>query len=333
MNLEQRMAKSYLDLFPRFVPDEEAPVSAAEQEQFYTWMKKLYDLAYEEPLLFVSELHADDVYPNRYNKAAYGKPQLFKDQRKFLKAMDELLQNLFLLGRGEAVKLNKRQREILKRLGIEDTGKLPRAWKWMAERPGADPEAFAHCFFRQDYPYLSEIYAGLLGGEFTRLEAWMTGHGYRRYVSKAPVSTECRIILSYANPAWSDEKPAGNYLYKIRHTGVSVKYEPYFEESCVLGVCIPNGLKPYLERFEDMDEKLKVFVMRQSKRCDGCRYCVQTDKTGQRPLASIRVRHQEEEALLCPHFPGFCYSWTRLDAELVDNIIRMLEFMDKFAEN
>lgn len=332
MNLEQRMANSYLDLFPRFIPDEEAPVSAAEQEQFYMLMKRLYDLAYDEPQLFVSELHEDDVYPNRFNKTTYGKPQLFTNQRKFLKAVDALLQNMFLMGREETVKLNKRQKEILGRLEIVDA-ELPAAWKWMSQRPGADPDDFAHCFFRQDYPYLSDIYAGLLGGEFTRLEKWMTGRGYRRYVSKEPVSTGCKVVLSYANPAWSGEEPSGSFLYKVKHTGICVKYEPYFQGPCVMGLCIPNGLKPFLDHFEDMDDILKAFVMRQSKRCEGCRYCVQTDKTGQRPLANIPVLSQGEEALMCPYFPGFSYCWTELNADLTDCIIRMLEFMDGFAES
>jgi hypothetical protein len=41
-NLEQRMAGSYIDLFPKFIPDENAPVTISEQEEFYLIMKNLY---------------------------------------------------------------------------------------------------------------------------------------------------------------------------------------------------------------------------------------------------------------------------------------------------
>lgn len=87
-----------------------------------------------------------------------------------------------------------------------------------------------------------------------------------------------------------------------------------------------------MEHFEEMADALKAFVMNRTKKCNGCKYCVQTDKTGQRPLACINVKYKEENVLLCPYFPGFTYCFTRLDAELADNIIMMLDFMDQFAK-
>jgi hypothetical protein len=63
-SLEQRMAKYYLDMFPKFVPDKNVKISIDEQEIFYSIIKNLYDLAFNEPLLFVPSLHEDDVYPS-----------------------------------------------------------------------------------------------------------------------------------------------------------------------------------------------------------------------------------------------------------------------------
>ena len=40
-SLEQRMAHGYQDLFPDFIPDENGPVSAAEQKFFYDLMQEL----------------------------------------------------------------------------------------------------------------------------------------------------------------------------------------------------------------------------------------------------------------------------------------------------
>jgi len=42
-SLEQRVATSYVILFPVFVPDEKAKVSINEQELFYNMMVKLYN--------------------------------------------------------------------------------------------------------------------------------------------------------------------------------------------------------------------------------------------------------------------------------------------------
>jgi len=37
--LQQRMAQGYIDMFPSFVPDENAPVGIKEQENFYNLIK------------------------------------------------------------------------------------------------------------------------------------------------------------------------------------------------------------------------------------------------------------------------------------------------------
>lgn len=331
-SLEQRMAQSYLDLFPRFIPDEQAEVSVSQQEAFYVFMKELYGLAYREPLLFVPALHEDDAYPNHFNKAAYGKPALMVNQKKYIKAVDALLQNLFALARGEDVKLTKRQKAVFSRLGIEEGGPLPDAMKWMAARPGADVVSFSHCFFRGADSYISEIYASLLGDSaFLHLEKQMLERGYQRYVIGDATGTECKMVLRYANPAWSEEKPGGSFEFKVKHSGITVRYEPWFKEPCIMGVCIPGGMKQYLEHFTEMEAPLKSFVWERTKKCNGCRYCVQADRTGQRPLAGIPVEYGTETVSLCPYFPGYSFCWTKIDEALAEQIVRLLDFMDQFA--
>lgn len=97
-----------------------------------------------------------------------------------------------------------------------------------------------------------------------------------------------------------------------------------------LGLCITYGLKNYLEKFDSMSSTLKDFVIEYTKKCDRCHYCVQTDKTGTRPLAYLPIDYNREKYELCPYFPGYTYSWTSIDDELVDRIIEFLSFMDEF---
>jgi hypothetical protein len=78
-----------------------------------------------------------------------------------------------------------------------------------------------------------------------------------------------------------------------------------------------------------MNDKVKNFVIITSKKCDGCGYCVQTDKTGKRPLIFVNVGDHK----ICPLFCGFQYRWRSINEEIVDNIIEMLKFIDEtFAE-
>lgn len=207
----------------------------------------------------------------------------------------------------------------------------------MAARPGADPVAFAYCLFDQTHTYAADAYARLLGeGPFRRLEQWMLSRGYRpfdiyrldRWLLGRGEWPDYRLTLTYANPAWGPERPSIGNEYKINHTGISVQYDAYVQNPVSLGLCIPHGLAPFLAHFDAMEDSLKDFVIERTKHCDGCRYCVQTDKKGVRPLARIPVRHQGKEHLLCPIFPGYAYSWTDLDDALVDNLISFLSFMD-----
>ena len=330
--LEQRMAKSYLDMFPKFIPDKNVKICIDEQEKFYSLIKNLYDLAFNEPLLFVSSLHEDDVYPSRYKKS-YGKPDLINNMRKFVKAMDLLLQNMYLLGQELDVKIDKRQKEILSRLNINNYNKLPKEWTWMAKRENSNIVEFKHCLFDRNYPYTSDIYANLLGeASFRKLENWMISQGYKKYDIYNLIASDCKLSLTYANLLWDKTAPRGGHEYKIKHTGISVQYDFYTQYPVILGLCIPNGLKHFLDNFQSMERKLKDFVVSQTKKCNGCRYCVQTDKTKSRPFVYITINHKKKDYNLCPYFPGYSYSWTKINDEIVEKIINMLKFMDEHID-
>ena len=321
--LEQRMAHTYQDTFPPFVPSPIGPAPEL-QEAFYRQMERLYALLFGEPTLLVPELHADDAYPNRFNKSSYGKPKLQDAMRKYLRETDNLLAALWQLAAGQTPKLTRRQQVVLARAGF-DPANLPEAARWLAIQPGTTPFAFSRCLFRPDYPYASDVYAGLLGDTvaFRRLEDWLAAHGYRRYTTLRD-----GLSLDWANPAWDAAPPRGGFEFKVRHTGVSCAYDPLVQQPAVLGLCIPGGMKESLLAFDRMEAPLQAFVARQTKTCDGCGYCTQTDKTGHRPRAFVTVDHNGNRLPLCTYFPGYSYWWTELNDNLVDSLIAFLGFLD-----
>lgn len=331
-SLEQRMTSAYLTMLPEFIPKKDAPVSIAEQQIFYDLIKKLYQLLYDDPARIVPTLHEDDAFPSRYKKG-YGKPELEATVLKIKRAVESLLKNMFLLGQGAEVKLNRRQLKLLSTVGISDLNELPAVWIWMSCRPNANPVAFAYCLFDETYVYSIDVYARLFSEKpFRRLEKWMLSQGYKPYDRYKTDWIDYQLTLAYANPAWNDELPNIGNEYKIKHTGISAQYDAYVRDPAALGLCIPNGLKPFLEQFASMSPAVKAFVIERTKKCDGCRYCVQTDKTGNRPLACIPISYEKVEYRLCPYFPGYQYSWTSIDDELVDNMIEFLSFMDSVLD-
>jgi len=133
-NLEQRLAQAYIKTFPDFKPAENG-CSVKEQETFYNLIRSLYQLACDEPDLFVNTLHEDDYYIGRFNKTTEAKPDLYKNMKAFTKSIDDLLESMFQMGNDkDAVKLNRRQMVILKRLGIDDGGALPAFCTWILSR-------------------------------------------------------------------------------------------------------------------------------------------------------------------------------------------------------
>jgi hypothetical protein len=238
---------------------------------------------------------------------------------------------MYLLGQDSNVEINKRQQKILSRLGINNYNKLPLAWTWMANRPQSNSIEFMYCLFDRDYPYSSDIYASLLGeSSFRRLENWMIKQGYKRFDIYHTIASDCKLTMTYANPLWSKEPPRGGFEYKIRHTGISAQYDFYARQPAIFGLCIPNGLKTYLDNFNSMNNVVQNFIITHTKNCDGCRYCVQTDKKKSRPLAFSSINYNQKEYKLCPYFPGYRYSWTEINNDLVNDLIETLTFMDKF---
>ena len=206
------------------------------------------------------------------------------------------------------------------------------AWEWMATREGAHITAFSHCLFRMDYSYALDIYRRFFNSAaLDKLVDWMREKGYKPFDIYHLIGTDCKLSLSYVNPKWGNTPPRGGFEYKIKHTGISFRYDNGVQIPWVLGVCIPGGMKPYLSRFDSMEDSLRDFVISRNRKCNGCRYCVQTDKTGARPLAAVTVVQKGKQYSLCPYFPGGFYSWTSIDEEAADQIIALLDFMDGFA--
>lgn len=327
-SLEQRMAQNYIDMLPSFVPDENAPVSVSEQKHFYDLIKGLFQLAFDEPLLFVTALHEDDVFLNRHKGA---KPKLNENMKKIRKSINEFLKVMHRLGQGEEVKLSKKQLLVLSKIGVDDLTNLPAAWNWMATKVGSNFSTFSHCLFNDNYPYTSEIYSRLLGeSAFKKLESWMLSLGYKRFDIYNVIASDCKLSLSIINPKWSKEPPYGGCEYKVKHTGISAQFDDYLETPASFGLCIPGGMKPYLESFDIMDDELQAFVFARAKKCDMCKYCVNTDITGSHPLSNTKVNFEDKEYKLCNLFPGYYFCWTSIDDSLADILIKMLSFMDRF---
>lgn len=349
--LEQRMVNTYLDTFPCFVPSESGPGYRA-QEQFYQFMHGLYQRLSVDPALLLSTLHEDDAYSHRFNKGADNKPKLKDWMRKAIKEVDGLVKTLFELARSGQVdshtlvvdasmKVSKKHWLVFEQLGLHLKSKPGRcvfrhdaydemfqAMIWMATRPNASLLSFSRCLFQEGYPYSSGIYSRLSGNEmaFRKLERYLIESGYTRMDN-----WDGTITLDYFKTHGEEKPTKGGFQYGIHHTGISASYDPLMDKPQVFGLCIPR-MKDILTAFDYIPPRVQDFVVARTKKCDQCRYCVQTDKTGKRPLATQLVNYQGKEFDLCPYFPGYNYCEPELSDDYVDDMIAMLGAMDRLFD-
>jgi hypothetical protein len=111
------------------------------------------------------------------------------------------------------------------------------------------------------------------------------------------------------------------------HGGFGANYDPLMDIPALFWLRIPYYRK-LLEQFNQMDNEVKDFVLGRGKKCNNCRYCVQTDKTGTKKPTFVTVEHKQKYAM-CTYFPGFNYCWTQLDQANVNGIIGLLTFADR----
>lgn len=359
-SLEQRVAAGMLDTFPPFYPRRDVLDTEA-QQAFYNWMHRLYELLLARPELLFPSLHPDDAFTERFNKSSEKKPKVQEYLRTAQRRIHALLDGLMALAQqgeiaGSCMRIPKTQkvaaahRRVLEAMGVTvsregdtvcfDCGSagLAEAWRWMATREDAVGISrwvtredvarmlFSRCLFDPSHSYATEIYRPLLGDTqaFDRLIAYLEANGYERVENR-----EGRIALDYAKEYGEKPSPLKDTFAERTHGGISLQYDVHMKEPAWISLRIPMAAT-VLQHVAEMDEPLRRFVMEKNKKCNGCRYCVQMDKTGKRPLASIPVTVEGETSALCPMFAGYAYCWTQLDGALAERIIAFLAWIDRY---
>jgi hypothetical protein len=107
-----------------------------------------------------------------------------------------------------------------------------------------------------------------------------------------------------------------------------LEYDWIRAEPVLIGLRIPEFPK-LLRQYDKMDENLRSFVVGRTKKCNACGYCTQTDRTGKRQPSFIAVESDDGPKNLCTLFPGFSYTWSRIDSETGRSIEDFLGFADR----
>lgn len=182
---------------------------------------------------------------------------------------------------------------------------------------------FSRCVFQPDDNWLAIAFDHLFhaNGEIESLCSQLEQMGYERVVC----NDGRKITLDYVKNYGKKDEPLKWSWAERNHAGIEMSFEDLRLEPAFLWIRMPQYNK-VLSNITEFSDSTKKFLVEHTKTCDGCRYCVQTDKTGKRPLASYSIDNQKK----CPRFPAFSMNWREVTKSLMKNIMNVLDELDQF---
>jgi hypothetical protein len=352
-NLAQRSVSYYLATYPPFFPVQSSEATDEEQKNAYLFIKGIYERIYNDPTLIGFKILPDDSFNDwEFHKT---KPQLVTKIRDGIKKIDQFLalifnictynqidQNTFSVSKTDNpiktaaikqlakfdIQVKTTDNEYLFSFPIK-TGGLKLLANISKQSASMDNEVqqaytlFSRGVFDVSSPWTLEIFKNMFNDQesYGKLMDFLIKNNYLRNDFRENINLN--FVKNYGNV---DEKLKAAWAERT-HGGIEIIYEETRKNQPLISLRIPYYLE-ILKNADKMSEGLKSFVVNTSKKCDNCRYCVQTDKTGKRPLAFITV----EEFNICPLFCGFQYRWKTINPVLADNMIEMLQFIHELFQ-
>ena len=338
-----------------------AVATAEEQAAANAFIYGIYARLYDDPALLGLKILPDDSYGPRELKKA--KPALAGKIRGAIIKIEEFIALLYSIalngtqqGDNIAVSANSGDFTIkaadikqLEQLGITASAgadnqcaftfpagaaaglsMLARISKERATPAQKPYLLFSRGVFNPDEPWTAYVYRKMFAAKsaegeqaFDRLIKFLDGNGYTRVDNRSIENRMAMITLDYAKDYAGAGEPLKWAWGERSHGGIELIYQEARKDQPLLALRVPYFAE-LLRHSDVMPAHVKDFILKKAKKCDNCRYCVQTDKTGKKPLKYEMFEGQP----ICPMFCGFQFRWSSLDGETAGNIIAMLSYID-----
>jgi len=310
--LSQRLIYSYLIPMAEFVYYPNCGIGEESQRQFKTFLHKMLETLYND-ISIIDLPEFEDTYSWKED----GKVFSAKTQ-KIKQKFDRFTDFLIKIGRDseidsdgfkleKAALKSKARRTQLEAIGfeIEDMGgqyhvthsdypQMFAAYKCQAERPADN----------QIQPRLRFLLGMMEDRTLTAVETWAAGMpsaAFTEFMDKMEqycASNGYTLVNSEWGPnlSWQKGYPKKKVL---QFTAYAMPWHQYQVKYNVRA----SDFKSVLEETGSMSDGLKAMIINRANTCHGCRYCVQTDKTGEKPLAFTKIEHNGEKKTICTYFP------------------------------
>ncbi len=363
-SIAQRVVYSRVGVMPPFLPLDSVEVSYESQRQMYSFLRDVSTTLLEDPGRIGLQQKPDDSYGDWDLQRS--KPDLAVTLRSLRRRVDAFYLLLMEIGKvgtlredclfvpSGILRIPAGRLAVLKTTGISSRAEpdgvvltsvrypdLFPAWKMLSQSAGTRKQkvnqdaafgeqsysllVFTHAAFDPSQPLALEIFHRMIGAcpPLERLERYLSSQGYH-YVD----TWGNEMSMDWYKDYGKKPEPLKAYWAEKTHGGFSIEYDYMRQRPFCFALRIPR-FKDILARFDEMEGELQSFVLRQAKKCDGCGYCTQTDKSGTRARQWAEVRKGDTAASVCLMFPGFYFRWRSLDEARAADIIRFLAFIDR----
>ena len=351
-SLSHRLVHGVAATIPPFSPATGAPEEP--QRQAYGFLCSIARRIAEDPALIGLPGKPDGAFGDW--ELFKQKPELIDEMRRQMRKLDDFYGMLFQLADSAtiedgklsiektAIKVSPKCLKALVAFGLACENRKDRLLLWSTEHPqladgwkllSAAAKAsdnpgflFSRAIFNPANAKAVEVFRALAvdRNAFALLESYFNNNGYKLVELREGMSVDW--VKTYGKK----EEPLKAHWAEHVHGGLSIVYDYRRANPVVYGLRLPM-FRELLGRFDEMEDEVKALVVARTKKCDGCGYCTQTDKTGKRPRQIVTVQHRGQEYDLCTLFPGFSYIWTKVDEAEAKRMIGLLEFTDRvFAQ-
>ena len=361
--LPQRSIYFFLATFPPFYPATArlaAPDAApGAQEAAYKFIKNIYTRLYNDPSILGFKDAPDESIGDW--ELLKTKPGLAGKIRGYIiKTLEfaELLYKISLKGalRDDSIIITKldmtirqSQADQLSAFGIQAINKndeytfafpkgVAKGLALLAEisqraAPGSQKPylLFSRGVFNPEAPWTASVFENIFacqseaaGAAFGRLIRYLEANGYERRDNRSQEDRLAPVSLDYIKDYTGTNEPLKWAWGERTHGGIEVIYQENAKNQPQIALRVPYFAE-LLRHADKMAPAVKAFIIGRAKHCDNCRYCVQTDKTGKRPLKYVEVDGHP----ICAMFCGFSFRWYTLDGDTAENMIAMLSFIDE----
>ncbi len=181
---------------------------------------------------------------------------------------------------------------------------------------------FSRCVFDPHDNWTAKAFDSLLGANGLLID--LCGELEKRSYQRIDCRDGKKISLDYVKQHGKKAEPVKMAWGERTHSGIEVSFEELRMEPCFVWLRMPM-FKTVLAQAERLPATVLDFILNWTKTCDGCRYCVQTDKTGTRPLAAVKLNGKNK----CPLYPGFTMNWRALTPELCGSLLSVLDALNE----